>query len=454
MKRSHENSPKLAKDELKMVERKRRIKPNPRMHHVQPALPGVVDEKEMGVPVEVSEDSPEWQEARASIAKAWADIYESFRRFDAVYENGPDWREESLAENFEYWLQNDSYRFESGAEVFSQLVDWADGEDSELAQYISLLDEYREDIGENDIHEMFQDLHLYNVSVELGCSYYRRADGLRIYVSCEQVEEDLSVKRTSHGRGYYAEGAYSDDVENAVVVLNHWVNAGVHIDDIREIGDEVAEGYGLDGHYEFDFEDGYVSEVRYATTFEFSVEAEVNEDEMEAVLRDMLEEHDVLDDDGEVTDRAAKAVSEPEVVYDNLPDGFYVARLEPDHLRDEGRALGICVGNRQYGYGKAIQRGEINIFSLRTQAGRPKFTIEYDKQGLVVKQVKGKQNRLASKPFETQMLATFIYDYLDIDPMRVRDLAPGIEALGDEDFNVAKRNPPAFSFDEPYKPLR
>ncbi len=123
-------------------------------------------------------------------------------------------------------------------------------------------------------------------------------------------------------------------------------------------------------------------------------------------------------------------------------DGFYVAELPASALRQEGRELGICVGS--HGYPEKVRSGRTKIFSLRTAAGRPKFTIEADmmhgmSDPVAIRQVKGKGNRLPGfdaggggtfKADEVAKLAEFIRS-LGIDPAGVNDMKPAMRALTD-----------------------
>jgi hypothetical protein len=107
------------------------------------------------------------------------------------------------------------------------------------------------------------------------------------------------------------------------------------------------------------------------------------------------------------------------------PDGFYVAELRPEQLPAEGKELGICVGNPRYRYAERIKQKAIKVFSLRTESGRPKFTIEavLDEQGNTVKinQVKGKGNRLPASQFEVKVLSDFIKTF-GLEQSAVKDL--------------------------------
>jgi hypothetical protein len=128
--------------------------------------------------------------------------------------------------------------------------------------------------------------------------------------------------------------------------------------------------------------------------------------------------------------------------------GMYVARLRPEQLRQEGIDLGICVGRQDMGYRDQVIDGTINIYSIRTEAGRPKFTISVYRRPLQVSQVKGKANRLPgfaaagtvfSKEDEVRLVVEFLM-HLDIPPdeiERVFDLKAGLaglRALGQDPF--------------------
>ena len=92
---------------------------------------------------------------------------------------------------------------------------------------------------------------------------------------------------------------------------------------------------------------------------------------------------------------------EERVVY-RWPDGFYVQDLLPSELAAEGKAMGMCVGRADMGYGQAVRDNEIKILSLRRPSGKPLFTFEAsiakggDDQFRITEfdQIKGKANRL------------------------------------------------------------
>lgn len=129
-----------------------------------------------------------------------------------------------------------------------------------------------------------------------------------------------------------------------------------------------------------------------------SMSVYVNWEDVAQAVRDVLDES--LPDDADLPGATPPA----ERVVFRWPDGFYVHDLLPSELGAEGRAMGMCVGRPDMGYGKAVRQGEIRILSVRRPSGKPLFTIEaelaprrrVDEAQLIrkIEQVKGKANRL------------------------------------------------------------
>ena len=121
---------------------------------------------------------------------------------------------------------------------------------------------------------------------------------------------------------------------------------------------------------------------------------------------------------------------------------MYVVSLTPKQLRAEGSALILCVGNPAMPYGRNLRAGRIEIFSIRTESGRPKFTIDRDVASGKIGQIKGKLNRLPgyqphkynlSKPDEVRLVVEFLVSLgLSADDIRgIPDIAPGVQAMID-----------------------
>lgn len=124
--------------------------------------------------------------------------------------------------------------------------------------------------------------------------------------------------------------------------------------------------------------------------------------------------------------------------------GMYVVDLAPSALQGEGAALGICVGQKKYGYHDAVACGEEKVYSIRTEAGKPKFTInqvnlESGTNGEVL-QVKGKANRLPgfaadstsfSKADEVRLIVEFLQSLgiTNEEIKAIADMRPGILAM-------------------------
>ena len=171
--------------------------------------------------------------------------------------------------------------------------------------------------------------------------------------------------------------------------------------------------------------------------------------------------------------------------------GMYVARLAPTDLRHESKQLGHCIGNEQYGHPKALREGKTQVFSVRTEAGKSKFTIEMvqwsgaprrvarEDAGPLsesggqphercsrpewfwkVDQVKGKANRLPgflpgkttlAKPDEVRLVTDFLM-HLGFTPAAIRevsDVRPGVLAM--EESGVDPFAPPAVRKKRPAK---
>ena len=148
-----------------------------------------------------------------------------------------------------------------------------------------------------------------------------------------------------------------------------------------------------------------------------------------------------------------------------FPDGAYIQELLPSEIPPEGRALRHCLGGKEYGprYIQAVRDKEIKIISIRTVAGRPKMTMEVaideDGKSLRVKQVKGKANRLPGWDLHKVGVGKVKEDEVDkaikavkvlgLDPWKVKDLIPALEAM----FNGHRSNnyEPELTFDMPYR---
>lgn len=92
-------------------------------------------------------------------------------------------------------------------------------------------------------------------------------------------------------------------------------------------------------------------------------------------------------------------VKESQIVY-RFGNGSYVAQLNPRNLHDEANRLGHCVGRSEYV--EAVLNDTMRIFSVRTQTGKSRFTIEFNVEDQTIDQVKGKGNRLPGFSLELE----------------------------------------------------
>lgn len=132
--------------------------------------------------------------------------------------------------------------------------------------------------------------------------------------------------------------------------------------------------------------------------------------------------------------------------------GMYVAELPLDCLRDESKEMGHCIGNKANGHPQLLKAGTTRVFSIRTEAGKTKFTIEYFiKDGVhpqlgrvragTVTEVKGNSNRLPGflprghemkKPDDVRLVVDFLMSYLKQTPEQIEktnDIRAGVLAL-------------------------
>lgn len=131
--------------------------------------------------------------------------------------------------------------------------------------------------------------------------------------------------------------------------------------------------------------------------------------------------------------------------------GMYVARLHPNakgrtgDLQRESRELGHCIGSEANGHPRALREGLTKVYSIRTESGKRKFTIELqrqfrDSEHFTIAEVKGKANRLAgfeagkaefTKPDDLRLVTDFLLHlgYSPEDIAECRDVAPGVKAM-------------------------
>ena len=168
-------------------------------------------------------------------------------------------------------------------------------------------------------------------------------------------------------------------------------------------------------------------------------------------------------------------------LYEEAP--WKLIKLHPGDLRLEGTLMRHCVGDGGMGYTKALKDGEIEIWSLRSRANKPRFTLEVDGafyvdeaearrragddlimpawRGVAIKQLKGKANRT---PGHADARATEIkfpdevifWDHalreFDVDPQAVDDFTA--VHTGDEPARLQANSRDACTgFDLPYRPL-
>lgn len=108
----------------------------------------------------------------------------------------------------------------------------------------------------------------------------------------------------------------------------------------------------------------------------------------------------------------------------------FVDLLNYAALKAQGRKLGQCLGNRQYGHPAALESGEAKYISMQTAGGKTKLTVQayLDDDGDITKfgEIRGSGNRLPGfsntqgtgkfKPTEVEVLLAFL-----------EEIAPGVD---------------------------
>ena len=260
---------------------------------------------------------------------------------------------------------------------------------------------------------------------EYGGAFFKTAYHGNVYIEAEEVSEA-------------AEGLTDEDVKMALhkVEKDSYIGS-ISIEDL-EPSDYDKRRHHRFGTFEYNFDPGPWTD--YDPDWE-KIEQAVEEALTGVEPEGGQEEPPALD---------------PKRVVHRFKDGAYVYDLVPADLPAEGRAMGHCVGRPGMGYGRAVHAGEIKILSLRTEAGRSKFTIEAklypkgqrryggepppNKWDIVsFDQIKGKANRLPGWDLGKSSVGPVKRDEVEkiidlcvalgLDPAEQNDLRPGLFAL-------------------------
>lgn len=199
--------------------------------------------------------------------------------------------------------------------------------------------------------------------------------------------------------------------------------------------------YGVDGHL------GYIDLQTY---YFVNTIATLNADLLVAGLTEAVA---VYDPDYSLRD------PEEELVWTSEDGRFEAYNLKnAEALVVESLMLGHCVKD----YRTELEKGSLEIYSLRTAKGKRKLTVEYRTKAKFVAQVRGKANRLVGGqpgkfhmdypgdkflPGEVEVAANFIHFLLGkpvsghINSVRVNDLAPAYHHLKELVIHKKTRTP-------------
>jgi hypothetical protein len=202
-----------------------------------------------------------------------------------------------------------------------------------------------------------------------------------------------------------------------------------------------------------------------------------------------VETYDVVEEDEDEDEESAEVKRGPDhdtVVYryagtnDTIAGasgkGLYVAELGHGDLRDESKELGHCIGNPTHGHPQLLKSGTTRVYSIRTESGRSKFSVEqfikdgvHPQQGRVttgtITEVKGTpSNRLPgfdpgstdlTKPDEVRLVVEFLVKHLGLTPSQVEatsDIRGGVKAM--QAMGLDPFSPPPKKADRPKRDPR
>ncbi len=110
-----------------------------------------------------------------------------------------------------------------------------------------------------------------------------------------------------------------------------------------------------------------------------------NEDDRSTVREDILEYIAAIADPGSQEREIVAEYSRDDLKRLGIKGGtlfeeapWRLIKLLPFDLKLEGTMMRNCVGDRGMGYAKAVKDGDIEIWSLRSRANKPRFTLEVD----------------------------------------------------------------------------
>ncbi len=278
----------------------------------------------------------------------------------------------------------------------------------------------------------------FSYSFSRSISYYIGEDDL--FVNCEFVPLEMA-------EGFYEEISRRFDVSwEQTHIITEQFGSGpayddaevcISEDDFKEFCNDTLREYHrelvkkdpakaiqifLDGIKNFSSDN--VSQERLFEIRKSLVEQPISDDEMkefatqwingddsekEDIVTELDEHYLLLKETGEPNEVVAE-FSPEEIAEMGITKGpmkelapWKLVKLRPSAFRSEGRMMGHCVGDKGMGYIKQASEGEIEIWSLRDSADKPRFTLEIDEsfyrsedpaeKADAILQVKGKANR-------------------------------------------------------------
>lgn len=360
---------------------------------------------------------------------------------DDLYQASEALREKAIEDFVKYWTgyAESDLEYITNGDGHEHMVDWFQQNlDSNVDDYVSKVMEFLEEdeypkfeqVTDEMLKEVLSDPSNYKFDFDKSGSYYRRGG--------DRVLWSTGVGSQEHQH----EGAEYDD--ELAEILRPLSDEDIK-SAVQQLGDNSPYVYfGSNWRRKVVDKEYFTSgSINYSVNEcdEWRFEASPNMDAIIEALDEVLGDAEAKTPI-EADDVVYKFSGTNDTVAGASSRGMYVAALRPNQLGKEGANLGICVGRKDMPYCRNLKAGEIRIFSVRTEAGKPKFTIEEAVSGPVIKQVKGKANRVPgfesgstqfSKPDEVRLVVEFLL-HRGYTPEKIRtsrDIAPGVRAMED-----------------------
>lgn len=404
-----------------------------------------------------ADEDPEVLEAEGvnrPLARAITEgLYEELQAND---EEGREWRIKPLVDYIRSYAAGEiEYRTSGdGLEEYQDVFqDWlADARGKVLREAAKQVSEQAHEVDEETLDAILQDPALYIVEPSSG---YGAVDGAvwsaeigDLEVQMEGWKYDETLARLLNG-GWGPEPGKRDNGEKT-----HWYPE-LSDEDCAQAQKELERGepavYFWSGRETLNANNTHRQFYFSTSANADRIVARIDEDALNSALAEHIDAGPAAEPSKATDNVVHEFTGTNDTVAGASGRGMYVAQLTVKELRREGATLGHCIGTEKYGHPNMLREGKTKVYSIRTEAGKPKFTIEVDARSNAILEVKGKANRLPgfepgkpgmAKPDEVRLVTEFLLSqgYTADDIRDARDVRGGVLAL--EEAGVDPFSPP------------